>query len=202
MKKIFTYSILSGIAFGVVLVILVFMTGCSVVKKSVERERMSVVSQAHHDTSATAVKVVEHFTSEKETKDSAVGIAGGSVSYTEVTQANPDSSALDTVIRDGHLSLRIYTDRKGQRRIDCAADSLTIVIRSLTRENTVLRQRNDSSASSVVRQDFNESVATTLEEFVVKENAGFVALLKRICSYLLVFGCGVLFGKWVLPLIS
>jgi hypothetical protein len=137
MGKLLLRSVLAGLMMGVILIIMIVLPGCRTIKE--RRAVTSVqVDSVRKDSVLTTVAVRERELT-KETKDSAVGVAGGSVSVTLDT-----GKVHDTTVRKGNVSLRLYTGKNGKQMAECRADSLTLVIRNMSRELLVLKNSNET----------------------------------------------------------
>lgn len=133
------------------------------------------------------LRVITTSVTDKETKDTAVGISGNEIDFTAI-----DGEIGDTAIQSGNVTLHVYKDANGDTRIKCKADSLTIVIQKLQRERQTLNHTVDSLKTRSVYIGFgtvDSTASTTLEKVVMKETKGFWEGLKdvfrRLLSYLL-----------------
>ena len=120
----------------------------------------------------------------KVTKDTAVGIAGGSVAV------NIKAGDLDTGlvrVRKGSLHLRANKNTDGSLDIECTADSLTVVVRDLESMLIYRSRQYDSLVKTAAVFHHNKSDVTERE----KERERSVSFAKWFC-WLLVLVVGVI----------
>lgn len=170
-----------------------FSTSCRPTKALV-KEEIHTVDSTRSD-SVLQVTNVDSCSRDKETKDTTVGVRGGNASVT-LDSADADK---DTTVRDGNVELHLYTGKDGKRRATCKADSLTLVIKNLTRENTYLRQSRDSSRSTSTTHQVTEK---TLEQVFVEQNKGFFAQVKGFIKVSIDYLIAMVFGALLWEIIK
>lgn len=85
--------------------------------------------------------------------------------------------AVDTVLNDGELELRIYTDNQGNTHVDADVEAITIIVQNLRRVNKTITEKNDSTSFRLVQvSKENDSLRAVIAnskvshtEVVVKE---------------------------------
>jgi len=142
-------NIIRSWALMVALIILLFVLGCNVVKKtsqtttrsSADTSELSKVNEdlKKQDSINTLVRDIERMFTETETSDTAIGLAGRNISLV----IDPNLK-VDTVVNDGVLSLHLYYDGDGRMKVNCNTDSFTLIVRKLTRSNTTITRSYDS----------------------------------------------------------
>jgi len=159
------------------------MTGCGVAGKVTTKVSGHVAVSVAIDSMAgktnTRQKDSAVYTSKM--TDTAIGVTGH-----EVTLEVPKGSDLDTAVKQGNVTLHTYTAPDGTRRISCKADSLTLVIRNLIRENAYMVHSIDSLNDTWAMKVKSDSTDNrTLETVVKQENKGFLARIKQLLSNLI-----------------
>lgn len=155
-----------------------------------------VISSKVNDTTATIVKVATADTCHDSTYIShtetatTVGIPGNAVKAT--VPKGVDSSFTE---KKGNVQLDVYTDQKGNKHINCTADSITLVLKNL-RDSISKSSRvvSVASADTSVKQK-------TLTEVVKEQQDGWwLALWKHIRNVFAIIGIAaiVFFILWIL----
>ena len=156
------------------------LPSCKVMKTASVTTRDSVVIKYHDST------VVNHKTVMKDSvvmRDSVIGIKGNSTSL-ELQQGSDE----DTTIEQGNVNLHRYVDKNGTEHIDCKADSLTLVVKNLTYEKSVISNTNDSLTKQI-----NSSAITHSKETVkVQQLSWFGRLWASVEKIFAWFGLGCL----------
>jgi len=193
-SKVFAYTIVAMMV-SLLIAMTVLASGCKSLKKTTTKEVTTQVVNADSVANEKAAEVNRD--SEKETeitlKDTTIGVAGADVKY---------SGDGDTVIKQGNITLKTWTDRKGVRHTECKADSLTMVIRGLVRERMKLIRTVDSMAfASYYKKDSNTVAVKAVERTAEVKKTG--AGCAKVAVWLLI-ACvsGMAVQKWVMPIIK
>lgn len=188
-------SILAGFTMGLIAIIMCCMTGCKTLRHTSERVTAAArLTDSASNTRTEKVAEVTASATNKETKDTTVGLRPISISHTGDN---------DTVIRSGHVTLRTYTGKDGRRHTECTADSLTLVIKGLVRERETLTHSRDSAISALEQRKTEQHThVNTLKEVVRETNRGFVFLAKHALYVLLALLAGMAIQKWTMPFIN
>lgn len=168
-------------AAGLVIVIVLFMTGCRSMKTTTSQTAVTVAAKKDSASKElhTAVVRADSVVSEKETKDTAIGLPGEVIHYDGVA---------DTVVKKGNLTLRTWTDKKGKKHTECKADSLTLVVERLIKERTVILRNNDSLAYVLdyMKDSSGYSHEVVANKEMVKESGSFWFWLKISAVYIII----------------
>ena len=102
-------------------------------------------------------------------------VPGSSVSLTEAKD-----SPRDTTVKSGNTTLTTHTDKKGNRTIECKADSLQRIITRKTKDSTMQSRRYDSLYAIKSLVDKRSESVSTLRDVVETEQRGWWGAAKGI----------------------